>query len=161
MNIVDVIDQIWTQILQVTSIFVMPDWGFLIGLLPVLVVLGLIAPFLTGFVLVSLIYQLRRPRVKVAAVDDGPRLAEIGPGGDPVFPVGLPHCRRDALIYPSGIDRCERCHDPLAVVCPMCGLGRLAVVDTCSNCGLVLKVKTHAIAIRTTTGPKPGGAAAA
>ena len=160
MNIVDVIDRIWTQILQVTSIFVMPDWGFLIGLLPVLVVLGLIGPFVTGFVLVSLIYQLRKPRVKVTVVE-GPRVAEIGPGGDPVFPVGLPHCRRDALIYPPGVDRCERCHDPLAVVCPMCGLGRSAVVDTCSNCGLVLKVKSHAVAVRTTTGPRPGGAAAA
>jgi len=38
-NILDVLNQIWTQILGVTSIFVMPDWGFLIGLLPVLVVL--------------------------------------------------------------------------------------------------------------------------
>lgn len=160
MNIVDVLDQIWTQILGVVSIFVMPDWGFLIGLLPVLVVLGLIAPFLTGLALVTVLYLVRKPRVKVVLVE-GPRVAEIGPGGDPVFPVGLPHCRRDALIYPSGTMRCERCHDPLTVACPMCGLGRLALVDTCSNCGLVLKVRTRAVAVRTTAGPKPGGAAAA
>jgi hypothetical protein len=159
-NIVDVLNQIWTQILQVMSIFVMPDWGFLIGLLPVLVVIGLIGPFLTGLMLVSLIYLLRKPRVKVV-VEEGPRLAEIGPGGDPVFPVGLPHCRRDALIYASGTNRCERCHDPLTVTCPLCGLGRLAMIDTCTNCGLVLKVKTRAVAVRTTAGPKPGGAAAA
>jgi hypothetical protein len=43
----------------------------------------------------------------------------------------------------------------------MCGLGRLALVDTCTSCGLILKVKTHAVAVRTTAGPKPGGAAAA
>jgi hypothetical protein len=159
-NIVDVLDQIWTQILGVMSIFVMPDWGFLIGLLPVLIVIGLIGPFLTGLALVTLIYLVRKPRVKVAFVD-GPQVAQIGPGGEPVFPVGLPHCRRDALIYPSGTIRCERCHDPLTVVCPMCGLGRLALVDTCSNCGLVLKVKTRAVAVRSTAGPKPGGAAAA
>ena len=58
-------------------------------------------------------------------------------------------------------DKCETCHDELAVICPMCGLGRAAIIDTCTNCGLVLKVKTRAIAVRTTPGPKPGGAAAA
>ena len=162
MNIVDLLNQIWTQILEVTSIFVMPDWGFLIGpLLPVLVLLGLIGPFLTGLAIGTVIYLLRKPRVKGVQVEEGPRVAEIGPGGEPVFPVGLPHCRRDALIYPSGTIRCERCRDELTVICPMCGLGRVARIDTCTNCGLVLKIKTRAVAVRTTTGPKPGGAAAA
>ena len=160
MTIVEELNQIWTQILDVMSIFVMPDWGFLIGLLPVLVVLGLIGPFLTGLAIGTAVYLIRKPRVKVT-FEEGPRVAEIGPGGEPVFPIGLPHCRRDALIYPSGTTRCERCRDELAVICPMCGLGRLAVIDTCSNCGLVLKVKTQAVAVRTTAGPKPGGAAAA
>jgi hypothetical protein len=159
-NIVDLLNQVWTQILDVMSIFVMPDWGFLISLLPVLIVLGLIGPFLTGLAIGTVIYLLTKPRVKVA-FEEGPRVAEIGPGGEPVFPVGLPHCRRDALIYPSGTIRCERCHDDLTVICPMCGLGRLARIDTCTNCGLVLKVKTRAVAVRTTAGPKPGGAAVA
>ena len=43
--------------------------------------------------------------------------------------------------------RCERCQDELAVACPMCGLGRPAIIDTCTNCGLVLKVKPRAVAI--------------
>ena len=43
----------------------------------------------------------------------------------------------------------------------MCGLGRGRGVDTCGNCGLVLNVKTRAVAVRATAGPKPGGAAAA
>ena len=42
MNIVDVLNEIWNQILDVTSIFVMPDWGVLIGLLPVLILLGVV-----------------------------------------------------------------------------------------------------------------------
>jgi len=159
-NILDVLNQIWTQILGVTSIFVMPDWGFLVGILPVLIVVGLIGPFLTGLALVTLIYLVRKPRVKVA-YEEGPRVAEIGPGGEPVFSVGLPHCRRDALIYASGTLRCERCQDELAVDCPMCGLGRSALIDTCSNCGLVLKVKPRAVVVRRTAGPKPGGAAVA
>ena len=160
MNIVDLLNQIWTQILEVTSLVVTPDWGFVISLLPVIVVFGLVMPWLTGLAIGTVGYLATKPRVKVA-FEEGPRVAEIGPGGEPVFPVGLPHCRRDALIYPSGTLRCERCHDELAVICPMCGLGRTALIDTCSNCGLVLKVKPHAVAVRTTSGPKPGGAAAA
>ena len=160
MTIIDFLNQIWTQILAITAIFVTPDWGFLVGLLPVIVLLGLVMPFITGLAIGTMAYLVTKPRVKVAFVE-GPRVAEIGPGGDPVFPIGLPHCRRDALIYPSGTQRCERCHDELAVICPMCGLGRSARIDTCTNCGLVLKVKTSAVAVRTTAGPKPGGAAAA
>jgi hypothetical protein len=159
-NLIDLLNQIWTQILAVTAIFVTPDWGFLIGMLPVIVVIGLIGPFLTGLMLGMVVYLARRPRTRVA-FEEGARVAEIGPGGDPVFPIGLPHCRRDALIFPSGTLRCDRCHEELAMTCPMCGLGRSALNDTCTNCGLVLKVKTRAVAVRTTAGPKPGGAAAA
>lgn len=160
MNIIDVLNQIWTQILEITSIFLIPDWSLVIGLLPIVVLLGLVMPFLTFLALGTVIYLIRKPRVKLA-FEAGPRTAEIGPGGDPVFPVGLPHCRRDDLVYPSGTLRCERCRDELAVICPMCALGRSAVIDTCTNCGLVLKVASRAIAVRTTPGPKPGGAAAA
>ena len=160
MNIIEFLNQIWTQILDVTALFVTPDWGFLISMLPVMVLLGLVMPFLTGLAILTVAYLVTKPRAKVA-FEEGPRPAEIGPGGEPVFPVGLPHCRRDALIYPSGTLRCDTCHDELAVICPMCGLGRMARIDTCSNCGLVLKVKTRAVAVRTTAGPKPGGAAAA
>jgi hypothetical protein len=159
-NIIEFLNQIWTQILDVTALFVTPDWGFLISMLPVMVLLGLVMPFLTGLAILTVYYLVTKPRAKVA-FEEGPRVAEIGPGGEPVFPVGLPHCRRDALIYPSGTLRCDTCHDELAVICPMCGLGRMARIDTCSNCGLVLKVKTRAVAVRTTAGPKPGGAAAA
>jgi len=159
-NLVDVLNGIWTQILEITSLFVLPDWGALIGLLPVLVVLGLVAPFLTLLALGACIYLLRKPRIGVAFVE-GPRLAQIGPDGEPIFPVGLPYCRRDALIAPSGTLRCERCHDRLAVICPMCGLGRSALIDACTNCGLVLKVRNRSVVVAASAGPKPGGAAAA
>ena len=117
MNLVDVLNGIWNQILEITSLFVMPDWGGVIALLPVLIVLGVVAPFLTFLALGTVIYLVRKPRVKVA-YEEGPRVAEIGADGEPVFPVGLPYCRRDALIYPSGTLRCETCHDPLAVDLP-------------------------------------------
>ena len=160
MNLVDVLNGVWNQILEITSLFLMPDWGGLIALLPVLVVLGLVAPFLMFVALGTLIYLVRKPRIRVSYVE-GPRSAELAPGGEAIFPVGLPYCRRDALVYPSGSHRCERCHDQLAVICPMCGLGRTALIDTCTNCGLVLKVKNRSVVVPASAGPKPGGAAAA
>ena len=70
--------------------------------LPVIILLGVVMPFLTvpGPRLARSTWS-RKPRVKVA-FEEGPRVAEIGPGGEPIFPVGLPHCRRDGLVYPSG-----------------------------------------------------------
>ena len=41
-ELVDVLNGIWNQILEITSLFVMPDWGGLIGLLPVLIFVGLV-----------------------------------------------------------------------------------------------------------------------
>ena len=160
MTIIDSLNQLWSTILQTIALFVIPDWNAIIGLLPILIFLGIVGPLMTLLPLGIIAYQIRKPRVKVDFVE-GPQLAQIDADGQPIFPPGLPHCRRDALIYPSGTVRCDRCHDELAVICPMCGLGRPAIIDTCTNCGLVLKVNPRAVAVRTTSGPRPGGAAAA
>ena len=160
MSITETLESIWNQILEITSLFVIPDWGALIQLMPVLIFLGVVGPLLTFTALGILAYQLAKPRTSVKFVE-GPRTAELDESGQPVFPAGLPHCRRHELIFASGTTLCDRDGTELTVVCPMCGLGRLAVVDTCSNCGLVLKVKSRAVAVRPASGPKPGGAAAA
>lgn len=160
MSLIDTLNGIWTTILDITAQFVMPDWGWLISILPVLIFVGVVGPFITAVMLGSVVYLARKPRVKVA-FEEGPRIAELDAGGLPVFPKGLPYCRRDALVYPSGATRCDTCHEELAVICPMCDLGRAAVVDTCTNCGLVLKVVPRAVAVRSSVGPKPGGAAVA
>jgi hypothetical protein len=158
-TIIDALNDIWTKILEVTSLFIIPDWNSVIAMLPVLIFIGVVGPFLTFTLLGMLIYLVRKPRLKMQ-FEEGPRVAELGADGQPIFPPGLPHCRRHALIYRSGVTRCEQDGELLAVTCPMCGLGRDAVIDTCTNCGLVLQVKTRAIAVRT-SGPRPGGAAAA
>ncbi len=142
MSIVDALNEIWNQILEVTALLVIPDWNALIALMPVLIFLGVVGPLMTILPLGIIVYQLRKPRTNVAFVE-GPRTAEIGADGEPVFPPGLPHCRRDRLIYPSGTVRCDNDGSDLTVLCPMCGLGRTALIDTCSNCGLVLKVKNR------------------
>ena len=156
MNIVDVLNQIWTQILDITSIFVLPDWTFVISLLPIIVLLGLVMPYLTGLVLGTGAYLVTKPRVKVA-FEEGPRVALLDAGGEPVYPVGLPHCRRDALVYPFGTTRCERCDDPLAVICPMCSLGRAAAstpAPTAGSCSRLCRARWR-------SGRRPGRSPAA
>jgi hypothetical protein len=159
-SITDALGEIWNQILQITSLFVIPDWGALIGLLPYFIFLGVVGPLLTFTMLGIVVYLVRKPRVRVDLVE-GPRIAESGPDGEPVFPPGLPFCRPHRLIFESGMTRCDRDDQELAVVCPMCGLGRSALIDTCTNCGLVLKVVRRPVPVARPVGPKPGGAAAA
>ena len=57
-----------------------PIGAALIGLLPVLIFLGVVGPFLTFTVLGSVVYLARKPRVKVT-FEEGPRLAELDAGG--------------------------------------------------------------------------------
>jgi hypothetical protein len=160
-NVVDALNGIWNTILDITKMFVIPDWSSVVGLLPLLIFVGIVGPLITFTILGMLVYQLAKPRTKVR-IEEGPQVARIGADGQPIFPPGLPYCRVDALIYPSGTVRCERSGDhEMAVICPMCGLGRPAIIDTCTNCGLVLKVKPRAVVVGRSTGPKPGGAAAA
>jgi hypothetical protein len=159
-SITDALDELWNKILEITALFVIPDWGALIGLLPILIFLGVVGPLLTFTALGIVAYQVRKPRVRVDLVE-GPRIAEVGPDGEPVFPAGLPFCRAHRLVFESGTFRCDRDDEELAVVCPMCGLGRSALIDTCTNCGLVLKVVRRPVPVARPVGPKPGGAAVA
>ena len=141
MNIIDVLNQIWTQILDVTSIFVMPDWGALIGLLPVFILLGVVGavPDLPGArhrrSTTSASRGRRSPSRKARA---SPRSA---PGGEPSSRSACPTAGATRSSTRRARSAASTCHDELAVICPMCGLGRMARIDTCSNCGLVLKVK--------------------
>jgi hypothetical protein len=158
--IIDQLQQFWADLLVFMTQFIIPDWNAIIGLLPILIFLGVVGPLVTIIPLVILLYQARKPRVSTRVVE-GPQVAAIGADGEPIYPPGLPFCRRDGLIFASGTQRCDRCGDDLSVICPMCSLGRTALEDTCTNCGLVLKVKPRAVVVRTSTGPRPGGAAVA
>jgi hypothetical protein len=157
--LIDALEDLWNTILETTSLFVIPDWASVIGLLPILIFLGVVGPLITFTILGIALYLIRKPRIKVA-YEEGPRNAELDADGKAVFPPGLPFCRRDALIYPSGAVRCDVSNEPLTVICPMCGVGREADIDTCGNCGLVLKIETRAVAVRRGR-PKSGGAAVA
>ncbi len=160
MSLVDEISHLWTQALGLIAKVVSPDWGSLVGLLPLFLLIGVIGPLVSILAVVWLYYFVRRPRTKVRFVE-GPRLALLAADGLPMFPVGEPYDVRTGLIYPPGTSQNDA-GELLSVTCPMCGIARFADVTTCHNCGLVLKVDRR-IAVRTLqpAGPPPGGAAAA
>ena len=160
MSLVDSLNQLWNTILDITKMFVIPDWNSVIGLLPLLIFLGVVGPLITFLVLGIVVYQVAKPRPNLK-LTEGPQLARIGASGEPIFPPGLPFCRQHGLIYPSGTIHCEQGGEDLAVICPMCSLGRPAAIDTCANCGLVLNVKSRPVPVVRSSGPKPGGAAVA
>ncbi len=159
MTIPDHLSQVWTQLLQLIEKFVVPDWGSLIALLPLLLVLGVLGPLLSLMALVWGWYFVTKPRAHVR-IEEGPRAAPLDDAGNPVYPPGEPYCPYDGLVFPPGVTRCERDDAPLAVICPMCGIGRESVISTCGNCGLVLKVESRTRMMRP-AGPPPGGAAIA
>jgi hypothetical protein len=158
--IVDQLNQLWNGFLDVMSKLVIPDWGGLVNLLPIFLVLGVLGPILSILVLVWIVYLIRRPRTGVQ-YDEDSQPARLDESGQPIFPAGLPYCLAHAIVYASGATKCEVDRETLWVRCPMCGLGRSAEVKTCGNCGLVLTVKNRSRILGPTAGPPPGGAAAA
>lgn len=155
---IEALQQAWHAFLQAISGIVIPDWGALVGLMPVLLLIGVVGPIVSLLVFGWFIYVVRAPRARLA-VNEGPLAARLE-DGRPVFPAGEPYCLYDQLVYPSGATRCDRCHRELLVRCPKCAAGRSAAIITCGNCGLVLKIENRARAL-TPAGPPPGGAAAA
>ena len=108
-----------------------PDWTSLINLLPILLVLGVIGPLASLGMLAWGWYFLRKPRAKVR-YDENPIAAPLAEDGQPLFPKGLPYSTATALIYQSGRIRGDAGED-LSVICPMCGIGRDAAIDTCGE----------------------------
>ncbi len=155
----DHLSQLWSQLIDTMSRFVSPDWGSLVNLLPIFLVVLVLGPLLSLLALVWFVYVVRAPRTHVR-FDEGPRPASHEAAGQPEYPAGEPYCLRDQLVYPPGTTRCDVCRDDLAVRCPMCGIGRSAAITTCGNCGLVLRVEPRARVARP-AGPPPGGAAVA
>ncbi len=155
---IDALQSAWHGFLNLLSGIIIPDWGALIGMLPVLLLLGVVGPALSLLVLGWLIALLRAPRTKVS-LDVAAYAASIVDGA-PVYPAGEPYCPTDQVVYPFGTTRCDACGRDLFVRCPKCEVGRSAAISTCGNCGLVLKIENRARALRP-AGPPPGGAAAA
>jgi len=158
-TISDQIQKMWNDFLTFLSTVIIPDWGAMIGLLPLLLLIGVIGPLLTLAVLAWLGYGITKPRTTMQFVE-GTRTAPNDHLGKPIFPSGEPYCPLDGLIYPVGQTRCDRDKTLLQVRCPKCDIVRDADIQTCDNCGLVLVVKPRML-VAATDSPPPGGAAVA
>ncbi len=148
----------WSSFIDFLSKIIVPDWGSVVALIPLLLI-PLVLLFLAGATGMWAIHAVRQPHARTHVVE-GPTYPERDADGRAVYPRGLPHCRRDELVFQPGTTRCDRCGNDLTVICPMCGVARDAAIDTCGNCGLVLQIKTPARFARP-AGPPPGGAAIA
>jgi predicted RNA-binding Zn-ribbon protein involved in translation (DUF1610 family) len=155
----DAIGQLVTGLLNLLSPILSPDWGALVGMLPVLLLIGVVGPIVTLLILGWFIYIVRAPRSRIPYIEPQARPAELV-AGVPVYPAGEPYCVFDQLVLPVGSTTCPTCGREAAVRCPKCGVGRPAYVDTCGQCGLVLKIEPRAVGLQP-VGPPPGGAAAA
>ncbi len=155
---IDALQQAWHAVLEAISGILIPDWGALVELLPVFLLIGVVGPIVSLLALGWVVYFLRAPRARLVIVE-GPVAARVETD-QPVYPAGEPYCATDQLVYPAGATRCDACRRDLFVRCPKCSAGRGAGISTCGNCGLVLKIENRAHALRP-AGPPPGGAAAA
>ncbi len=155
----DAIGEIFQGLIDFLEPILIPDWGALIDLLPVFLLLGVVGPILSVLILGWFVYVVRRPRSRIPYSPPAPQPVRIVDGA-PAYPPGEPYCNVNGLVFPPGATRCTECGRDLAVVCPKCGTGRAAHIDTCGTCGLVLRIDRGVPALRP-AGPPPGGAAAA
>jgi len=155
--VLEQLNEMWSNFIEATSGFVVPDWGQLINLLPLFLVAGVVGPILTIIMLFWVRYWILKPRVS-AGYADTRRPAAIGDDGQPVFPAGEPYSLSERMIYEAGATRSES-GEELLVACPKCGLVRSAAIDTCGNCGLSFTITPPTRTIRPAA-PPPGGRAA-
>ena len=152
------LDQIWSGFIQFTSLFVTPDWGKLIGLIPIIVLILVVGPIVTILALSWLRYGAVRPRRHVHFADTR-RPAELDAEGNPVYPAGEPYSPFERMIYEPGATT-SASGQPLVVGCPKCGLVRSAERDTCGNCGLSFHLKPVTRSSGSASRPSGGAAAA-
>ena len=156
--IVDTLNQMWTDLLAFSATFVTPDWGQLVALLPVFLLLFVVGPIVTVLVLAWARYLFHRPRARRVFAATR-RAARLDAEGRPVYPAGEPYSPAEGVIYEPGAIRSASGED-LVVGCPKCGLVRSVIVDTCGNCGLAFTLKPTTRSLRPAA-PPPGGAASA
>ncbi len=156
--ILDTLEQWWNALIELTSKLVVPDWGALVGLMPIFLLIGVVGPIISLLVLAWFIYFVRKPRLRVAYAATR-RPAPLDADGNPVFPTGEPYSPSERLIYEPGATRSER-GETLLVACPKCSLVRAAADDTCGNCGLTFTLTPTTRSV-SRAGPPSGGAAAA
>jgi hypothetical protein len=84
-NLVDHLDQLWSGLLDFVNKLVSPDWGALVSLLPLFVLVGVIGPLVSLLALRWTWYFLIKPRTRRGMLESSSttprRLAGPPPGG--------------------------------------------------------------------------------
>ncbi|MDP8905654.1 MAG: hypothetical protein M3N29_10175 [Chloroflexota bacterium] len=152
-----------TVFLDWLSGILIPDWNALIGLLPILVILGVTGPILSLLALYWFYHAIIDRRGRVRLEEPEPVAAPVGDDGLPIFPANVPYCPRHALIYPPTDRRCSIDGEELTVRCPVDETPRVASQELCRVCGTryQLGASVAAVAVRRTRRPPEGGAAVA
>ena len=153
----------WTAFLQWLSTIIIPDWNGLIGLLPILIILGVTGPGLTFLALYWTHVRLNTRRGKVRYDEPQPTPVEPGSDGVYVYPANAPYCHTHHLLFPPTAHECQIDREELLVRCPVDETVRVAGQQLCRTCGTryQLGASLVPIVIRRRGAPPAGGAAVA
>ncbi|HSM33864.1 MAG TPA: hypothetical protein VK987_07215 [Anaerolineae bacterium] len=153
----------WTSFLDWLATVLVPAWGELISLLPVVLVGSLVGPFVTIIVAMWVWHLVKRRRGRLVRGEAQPAAAALDTAGQPDFPPNVPYCERHALVFSPRARRCTIDGDPLHVTCPVDRTVRNAEIDTCSACGtrFTLGATSGSGVVLLSDGPPEGGAAIA
>lgn len=153
----------WTAFLQWLQTIIIPDWGGLIALLPILLVLGLIGPILSLLALYWIYVMATNRRGKVRTDEPVPVSAQLTADGTYDYPPNAPYCPTHHLIYPATARECPVDGEELLVRCPVDGSVRVAGQQLCRTCGTryQLGASLAPVVVRRRGSPPAGGAAVA
>jgi hypothetical protein len=153
----------WSAFLDWLSTILIPDWGGLIDLLPVLLILGLVGPALSFLGLYWFYNIARSRRGKVGADEPEPVMATQLDDGTYSYPPNQPYCSTHHLIYPPQMRECPIDGEELLVRCPVDESVRVAGQALCRTCGTryELGASLTPLVVRRKGRPPAGGAAVA
>ena len=151
----------WTAFLQWLQTIIIPDWGGLISLLPVLIVIGVIGPALTLLAAYWVYVLTTNRRGKVRRDDPAPVEVPQLADGSYDFPPNVPYCATHHLVYPATAKECSIDSEELQVRCPVDGSVRVASQQVCRTCGTRYQLGAAlAPIVVTRRGTPPAGGAA-
>jgi len=149
--------------LQWLESLLLPDWGGLMNLLPILLILGMLGPALTLLAIYWFYVRVTTRRGRVRIDDPEPAPAPRDAAGEPVYPANVPYCPTHAMIYPPNGQTCEVDGEELRVRCPVDQNVRVASQQICRTCGTryQLGASLAPVTVRRRGRPPEGGAAVA
>jgi hypothetical protein len=153
----------WTAFLQWLQTIIIPDWGGLITLLPILVILGVVGPGLSLLAFYWLYVRATSRRGKVRTAEPEPVEVSALADGTYEYPPNAPYCPTHHLVYPPTAHECPIDGEELQVRCPVDGSVRVATQQVCRTCGTryELGAALAPVVVRRQRTPPAGGAAVA